>query len=397
MWIFGYGSLMNDRWEENLGCVRRTVGTLPGYQRTFSKASIENWGSKENPCPTLTLERLHNGECKGIAFEFPDSCEVAVRKYLADREGKGFPLEQVNILLEDETTIVAYTPIYNGKNILAGGKDVKARMIIQARGTNGSCRNYIKGIRELLASLGIEDPAVSSLWEEVESTLLDSTMFELRERLESLERSLPQRVDGYALSPESKLPMKALVYREVLIWRMAELSRSAAENLEKENLSVAITLIRAALETTAGLWYLKTKLDHAVTIQSQGDIDEYLMKLIMGTKTVQEMPQAINVLTFVDRINKDIEGFRGQYDHLSEFAHPNWAGTSLLYSKPDHKNLWTDFGKNIRGLNNTKQAGAINLSVALMIFEETYKGIAVLMPAFIKLCSTPKTSSTTSK
>ena len=393
MWIFGYGSLMSDKWEEKLGCVRRAIAVLPGYQRVFNKASIENWGSKETPCPTLSLEQSHSGECKGIAFEFPGSCEAAVRKYLAVREGKGFPLEEVTIRLENGSAVVAYTPIYRGKNLVAGAARAKAQMIVQSKGERGSCHDYVKGIAELLSALGIGDPAVSSLWAEVQKALLDSTVSELCERLESLDRSLPRRVEGYALSPDSKLPMKALVYREVLIWRMTELSRSAMENLEKENLSVAVTLIRAALETTAGLWYLKTKLDHAVTSQSQGDIDEYLMKLIMGTKTEPEMPQAINVLTFIDRINKDIEGFRGQYDHLSEFAHPNWAGTSLLYSKPDQKNLWTDFGKNIRGLNSTKQAGALNLSVALMIFEKTYNRIADLMPAFIKLCSRPETAS----
>ena len=45
-------------------------------------------------------------------------------------------------------------------------------------------------------------------------------------RLELIESSLPHRVDAM-ISPESKLPFKALLYREALIWRMAELSRGA--------------------------------------------------------------------------------------------------------------------------------------------------------------------------
>jgi cation transport protein ChaC len=386
MWIFGYGSLMADKWEEKFGCVRRSLAVLRGYRRTFNKASTRNWGSLDTPCPTLNLEKADDGECKGVAFEFPDPRETAVREYLVAREGKGFPLESVTIRLEDGTDVPAYVPIYRGANLVSADETGKARIIEHARGMNGRCRSYIKGIAELLVSLDIEDPAVSSLWRAVQKGSFESLLLEIRERLKLLESSLPQRVDGYALSPDSKLPMKAMLYREALIWRMAELSRGALENLEKENLCVAVILIRAAVETTAGLWYLRAKLDDAVTNQSKGDIDDYLMKLLMGSKTVPELPQAINVLTFVDRVNKDIEGFREQYDNLSEFAHPNWAGTSLLYSKSDPKNLWTDFGKNIRGLDSTKQAGALNLSVALMIFEKTYSTIGELVPPFIELC-----------
>jgi cation transport protein ChaC len=383
MWIFGYGSLMWDGWERPFGCLRRPIAVLHGYRRTFNKASTENWGTRKAPCPTLNLERFQGGMCKGIAFEFTDSQEASVREYLAAREGKGFPLEVVTIRLEDDSDIQAWVPLYNGRNLFSADAAQKTA------GTKGACKSYIKEIAKMLGTLGIDDPAVSELWHAVQNESLRSLLGEIRDRLNRLEATLPRRVDGFALSPDRKLPMKAMLYREALIWRMAELSRSALENLEKENLCAAVILIRAAVETTAGLWYLRTKLDDAVTNQSKGDIDDFLMKLLMGSKTVPELPQAINVLTFVDRVNKGIEGFREQYDNLSEFAHPNWAGTSLLYSKADPKNLWTDFSKNIRGLDSTKQAGALNLSVALMIFEKTYRRVGDLMPAFVELCARP--------
>ena len=72
MWVFGYGSLMADEWEERYACVRRTIATLRGFRRTFTKASTKNWGSKEVPCPTLNLEKVENAECWGVAFHFPD-------------------------------------------------------------------------------------------------------------------------------------------------------------------------------------------------------------------------------------------------------------------------------------------------------------------------------------
>jgi cation transport protein ChaC len=395
MWIFGYGSLMSDGWEERFGCVRRSTAELLGYRRTFNKASTKNRGSSEVPCPTLNLEKVEGGVCKGIAFNFPPTRDAVVREYLAKREGKEFPLEVVTIRVDDGSEVQAYVPIYHGKNIVAGGAQQKAVMVTRAEGTKGSCRNYVKDTAELLAKLGIEDSAVSELWKAVQKETLESMMGEIRGRLVLLESNLPRRVDGFGISPHSKLPFKVLLYREVLIWRMVDLSRSALETLENERLSSAITLIRAAVETSAALWYLWAKLDGAVQAKTLGDIGDYLMKLIMGSKTNPDLPQAINVLTFVDRADKDIDGFRHQYDNLSEFAHPNWAGTGLLYSKSDSQNLWTDFGANIRGVGSTKQVGAVNLSVALMIFEKNYSRVAELMPPFVELCESRAKAATT--
>jgi hypothetical protein len=216
---------------------------------------------------------------------------------------------------------------------------------------------------------------------------IEVMLSEIRERLILLKSCLPSRVDAMAVSPTAKLPFKALIYREALIWRMAELSQSALDSFDRNMLSSAILLARAAVETSAALWYLSAKLDAALQATAVGDIDSYLMRLAMGSKINRDiMPEAINVLTFVDCMDKDIEGFRHQYDFLSEYAHPNWAGTALLYSKDDPKNLWTDFGQNPRESNGTKHAGIINLCVALEMFERSYNRITERLPSFIRLC-----------
>ena len=216
---------------------------------------------------------------------------------------------------------------------------------------------------------------------------IEGLMSEISSRIELLESGLPARVDAM-VSPDSKLPFKALIYRAALIWRMAELSRGAFENFEKDRLALAILETRAAVETSAALWYLHAKLDATLKAGAVGDIDDFARRSSRweAEPIPTSCPQAISVLTFVDRVEKDVEGFRHQYDLLSEFAHPNWAGTALLYSKPDPPNLWTDFGANIRVGDNTTQAGVLNLSVALMLFERNYNRIADIMPAFAGLC-----------
>src|SRR5260221_2084617 len=164
MWVFGYGSLMDDGWEAAFKCSQRRVATLQGFRRTFDKASTTNRGSKTHPCPTLNLERDQTGMCEGIAFEFPADLEVAVREYLAKREGKDFDVEELTVRLADGPEVLALVPIYHGKNRTAGTSKEKAAMATKAVGEKGSCTDYVRDVAESLSKLNLHDPAVSDYW-----------------------------------------------------------------------------------------------------------------------------------------------------------------------------------------------------------------------------------------
>lgn len=213
---------------------------------------------------------------------------------------------------------------------------------------------------------------------------IDDVMLEIRQNVEWLESSRPARVDAM-ISPESKLPFKALCFREGLIWRMAELSRGAYDHFTQNQLVNATLLTRGAVETSAAAWYLHAKIDASLQKSEVGDLDEYLMRLAVGSRTDTEMPSAISVLTFIDRMEKDVAGCKQQYELLSEIAHPNWAGTGLLYSKPDPENLWTDFRPYTRDAG-PRIIGVMNLSVALLSFQHSYNAISDRMSMFMDLC-----------
>lgn len=222
---------------------------------------------------------------------------------------------------------------------------------------------------------------------------LPALLDEIRQRLELFESNLPKRVDAMDVSRISKLPYKVLFYREALVWRIVEIGRSAFEDFGRDNVASAIVLTRAALETSAALWYLCAKVAAAVESGSVGDIDAYLVRLVVGIATDPPtlkdgaaFPRPIKVGQFLRQVEKDIEGFSRQYGILSEYAHPNWAGTVLLYAKHDQENRRTDFGQNMRKGENTRVIGVVNLSVALAMFERSYERIRELIPAFTALC-----------
>jgi len=221
---------------------------------------------------------------------------------------------------------------------------------------------------------------------------LPALLNEIRQKLELMESRLPKRVDAMAVSRISKVPYKVLFYREALIWRMAELGRGALEDFEREKLASAMVVTRAAVETSAALWYLCAKVSGAIESDSLEDID-YLMRMVVGVATDPPplpggaaFPRPIRIKSFLKQVEKDIPGFGCQYGMLSEYAHPNWAGTVLLYAKHDSGKRVTDFGPNIRKGEATSGIGIGNLSVALAMFERSYNRVGELIPAFTALC-----------
>jgi cation transport protein ChaC len=166
VWVFGYGSLMWDGWEKSWECQRKTLADLPGFRRTFNKASVKNWGSKERPGPTLNLEADANACCRGMAFELSDSKKEELLTYLKAREGSHPVHHEIHLVGVGEA--IGFVSIYAGKNMI-GGKTIaeRAEMARQSSGTSGSCIDYVRGITEKLCELGIDDPAVTEFWEAV--------------------------------------------------------------------------------------------------------------------------------------------------------------------------------------------------------------------------------------
>jgi len=211
---------------------------------------------------------------------------------------------------------------------------------------------------------------------------------EIAERLDALERSLPRQLDAPAVSLK-KLPGIAMWYRETMIWRFSEVAQEAFDNLNRKRFAAAMVLTRAAVETGAGLWYLHEKIKKAIAAGELCDLGEKLEKLTVGYKeqsALAEFPEAINVMTFVEQLDKKIDGFARAYATLCEYSHPNHRGAAGLFSCPHDDTGLVDFGSNIRELNTHELICALNLSAAVMMFDHSYAAIANSMPKLVALC-----------
>lgn len=215
---------------------------------------------------------------------------------------------------------------------------------------------------------------------------IDDLLKEAKARSKLLTASLPYSVDASSVSVTAKIPFKALDYREALIWRFEELARITCEMYERRELTVAMTLTRSCMEAVSVMWYLHDEIKKVIDSKQIGMIDETLMTLLIGSKNNFTGINAKNILTIIDKITKQIPAFRINYDLLSEVVHPNWAGTSGLYSKPVQEEYKVIYGKNIRIPESIIEAGLLNFTTSLAMFEHYYNEIGNLMLNFIKIC-----------
>jgi glutathione-specific gamma-glutamylcyclotransferase len=171
MWVFGYGSLIWDGWEnkEARRCLRAARAELPGYRRCFNKKSVANWGTRGTPCPTLNLQSTSSASCHGMAFEFPNDAWFLGKMLRCLRRREACEPTELPIQIEGigEAPALVYT--YSGPNLIRDGSTPEqlAAMALGAKGNDGLCVNYIKGIAEKLEEIGIRDPAVTELWQAV--------------------------------------------------------------------------------------------------------------------------------------------------------------------------------------------------------------------------------------
>jgi hypothetical protein len=204
--------------------------------------------------------------------------------------------------------------------------------------------------------------------------------------VKGLRMSLVSRTDPAQVSLKAKTPYKALQIREALLYRAADLADASCVLVDTQNLISAACTTRAFQETLAMLFYVNRKVKKTIEDQDISALDETLMKALTGSKNNPDMRDPINIMTMVDRVEKEIPGFRDVYDNLSELSHPNWAGTLGTYTKINKEMLWVDFGKNIRLKDTTQRHITFTLCTGLKLVVHIYDEFAELLPQLVTVC-----------
>ena len=162
LWVFGYGSLI---WNPVVSFNHRIMATIYGYHRRFCMWTTIGRGSPD--CPGLVLGLDKGGSTKGMVFRIDKKIAVRELDILWRREMMADSYKPVWVTAQtDEGPVRALTfamrrdrPIFAPPMPL----DKTARIIHDAVGFVGPCKEYLLNTQEALASVGIYDKQMAQL------------------------------------------------------------------------------------------------------------------------------------------------------------------------------------------------------------------------------------------
>ncbi|NGX49427.1 MAG: hypothetical protein K940chlam5_01025 [Candidatus Anoxychlamydiales bacterium] len=232
---------------------------------------------------------------------------------------------------------------------------------------------------------------------------VDLLIQELKGLVSMLNNSLPKEIPlGISISID---PTRAVIFRVAFLYRVAEITESAYDAFVKDNLVVAFILSRAFMETETLFWAFVNKLKVAIQTRNINDIRQFLTGCLIGVKNdelkqlkhpsdVSLITTPTNILTFIQKMDKKIPGYELHHASLSEFSHPNAAGTVDAYVSLDWEAMVARFGKNKSKL--IPELALPQLLASLKGFLDCYDYSAKLLEQFVPLCEEllPKSTQT---
>jgi hypothetical protein len=138
----------------------------------------------------------------------------------------------------------------------------------------------------------------------------------------------------------SKIAWKLATYQHVLLHRLVALMDGAAVAWNNRCTLSAMLSARALMETFAVLAEFERRVARLLKEGNLGCLNALAQNGIFASRDpewIKENPetQAVSVLTYIDKFDKRVEGFRGHYDMLSERCHPNSMGHNFMFSTLD--------------------------------------------------------------
>ena len=200
-----------------------------------------------------------------------------------------------------------------------------------------------------------------------------------RAALEVWKASRKKRIEPLRRSLDCKPAFDLEYFRESVLYRFVELAEATFVLLDAGNYLGAVITVRSLEETSSVIWYLNDLCEEVIDNRELIRFTEQWKRLALGWKGQNEFPEALQILNLIDKANKKLPGYRGHYDRLSEYLHPNWKGTMGLFAKTGGIKLKVEFGRYIRGkmpLLVHIETALLNTIDLLQLAESEYESMA---------------------
>lgn len=155
--------------------------------------------------------------------------------------------------------------------------------------------------------------------------------YDLIQLLRELHVNPPEEIDVDSMGGYDNVIAKFMLARAGLLHRALELAISADNSIKSKQIVSSSLLIRALFETVSVFGYLYYKIVEFNENKNIKEFDTIITNILYGSRDGSTDYVSVNILTMIDKINKEYPNYRLTYDRLSEYSHPNFTGTSLIY------------------------------------------------------------------
>lgn len=192
---------------------------------------------------------------------------------------------------------------------------------------------------------------------------LESQVVQMREELaETLSSDVEDSRDDLG----TNIPFKFEIVVTSLITRFLDLFDASVLLAENERYVPAIVLSRCCIESAAVIFLVHRNTEKYLKDADAKAFGAFLDRTALGTRDGKTSIEATNVLGAIDKLDKQFPKVRSAYDHLSEYAHPNWIGTFGSYFKINKDGPGFSVGSMGEALEtDLKPAQSSSLAIAL--------------------------------
>lgn len=164
LWIFAYGSLM---WDATFDHFEKSTAILRGWHRDLCVWTVLARGTPN--LPGLTLGLVAGGVCEGVAFKIGEAERSEMLVSIWEREMWTDVYVPTWVSIECEKQTRAAITFTTNKDSSQFARDLSIEHVVdhvvQARGKNGPCWEYLFRTMNKLRALSIEEPHLHSVSE----------------------------------------------------------------------------------------------------------------------------------------------------------------------------------------------------------------------------------------
>lgn len=186
-----------------------------------------------------------------------------------------------------------------------------------------------------------------------------STLKQINECAARLNEMRAVEINASGPFAQSKLAWKLASYQHALLHRLVSLVSGAASCWNSHDQISTMLSTRAVMETISIIYYIVTKVDALVETDNLSEIDRIVQNGLFSSRDpewISDQPhiKATNILTYINRFDAYISGFKTHYDKLSERCHPNAQGHNFMFSTLDRETGTIRFDDQRKSLANTR-------------------------------------------